>query len=212
MSHGCRLLGRAILVRLAPIRDDARLDEDTLRSRFDNDRPAILAALLDGAVSALNNWATTRAEGFRMADFARWAAGAMPAFGWSPDEFSAAYHENLSGALKASLEGSILATVVMRLIGGPVTTRIEGTPAAVRTQLLAELSDDELKADGFPKNAQAMSRQLTLMSPALAAVGVSVEITHRGSGSQKARWIVIRKLDDDGTHGTQPQDGDGSAE
>lgn len=196
------LLGRAIVVRLTPVEPEARMDEDTLWSRFERDRGAIFGALLDGAVSARANWEATRPEGFRMADFARWAAGAMPAFGWTAEEFVAAYRENLSGALKASLEGSILATVVMRLVLRPLPAIIEGTPTAVHKQLYAKLTDDESKGAGFPKNAQTMSHQLTLLSPALAEVGVSVEITHRGSGSQKARWIVIKAEGERGTDGT----------
>ncbi len=196
------LLGRAIVVRLKPIDGAVRLDEDTLWSRFEGDRPKILGALFDGAVNALANWDTTRADGFRMADFARWAAAAMPAFGWKPEEFFAAYRENLSGSLKASLEGSILASVVIRLMETPVSATIEGPPAAVRKQLFAALTDDELKSGSFPKNAQAMSRQLTLLTSALAEVGISVQATHRGSGTSKARWIVIRREPDGGTRGT----------
>src|SRR5207302_1868011 len=153
--------------------------------------------LFDGAVASLANWETTDVEGFRMADFARWAGGAMPAFGWKPEAFFAAYRENLSGSLKTSLEGSMLATVLTRVIGSAAgVPMIEGTPAEVRKRLFNALTDDEIKTGGFPKNAQAMSRQLTLLTSALAEVGISVQSTHHGSGRAKTRWIEIRRMQD----------------
>lgn len=196
------LIGRSIVVRLRTIDPDGRLDETELWRRFEHDRPAILAALLDGAAAALANRAHTTASGFRMADFARWAAAAMPAFGWTPEAFIAAYRENLSDALTTSLDGSIVATAIIRTFEGTGRIVIQGTPADVRKDLLTMVKEDEQRASAFPKNAQALSRQLTLLSPALSEIGITVNATHHGSGKRKVRWITISRDTDGGTQGT----------
>jgi hypothetical protein len=196
------LIGRSIIVRLEPIGSEARIDETDLWQRFEVDRPAILAALFDGAVTALANREQTTVSGFRMADFARWAAAAMPAFGWTADEFIAAYRENLSDALTTSLDGSIVATAITRLLDIPGKTLIEGTPSDVRKELLNALNEDERKTSSFPKTAQALSRQLTILSPALSETGITVQTAHHGAGKSKIRWITIAREVEDGTRGT----------
>lgn len=198
------LLGRSIVMRLPKISEAARMDEETFWTAFAADREAILGALLDAASCALANWSEAKVEGLRMADFVRWASAGIPAFGWSTEAFVAAYDENLSGALKASLEGSLLATVVMRLASyGPV----EGKPTDVRKKLVGALNDDEKATREFPRTAQAMSRQLTLLTTALAEAGIEVVMTTQGSGRGKTRWIEIRSTSpEDATQGTQSEE------
>jgi hypothetical protein len=51
--------------------------------------------LLDGVVAALRNRPTVRIKRLpRMADFAKWATAAAPAFGWPAEAFMADYAEN----------------------------------------------------------------------------------------------------------------------
>jgi hypothetical protein len=186
------LLGRSIVLRLPKIGDKGRRDEDTFWAAFNADRPKILGALFDAASHALLNWDHTKVDGLRMADFARWAAAAVPAFGWDADSFIDAYKQNLSGALKASLEGSLVAAVLMRIAANRDGLHIEGVPTDVRKALQAALTDEEAKSRDFPRNAQAMSRSLTLLAPALAEIGIEVITATRGSGKGKSRWITIR--------------------
>jgi RepB DNA-primase from phage plasmid len=197
------LLGRSIVIRLPKIPKGARRDEATLWDDFERDRPKILGALLSAASAALTSWDATAVEGLRMADFARWAAAGAPSFGWTAAEFVTAYEDNLSGALTASLEGSLLATVVRRVVreGGS----IEGEPADVFAELSGQLSEGEHRGRVFPKNAQAMSSALSRLAPALAEVGIDVILGTHGSGSGKTRWIALQGSDGrgDGTRGTQ---------
>lgn len=185
------LLGRSIVLRLPKIQQHR--DEETFWAEFENDRPQILGALLDAASVALASWKTTHVEGLRMADFARWAAAGAPAFGWTQEALLDAYEENLSGALKASLEGSVLAAVVMRLAEGHALP-IEDTPTVVRKLLKGSLTDEEAKEREFPANAQAMSVQLSRLAPALAEVGIEVVVTKRGSGRSRSRSISLRAM------------------
>jgi hypothetical protein len=97
------------------------------------------------------------------------------------------------------LEGSVLPAVVIRLLKENGNESIEGPPTSVRQTLRGGLSEDEIKSGLFPKNAQSMSRALTMLTPALAEVGIEVVTTTQGSGSNKSRWIVIRAAGDPGT-------------
>jgi RepB DNA-primase N-terminal domain len=144
------LLGRSIVIRLPKIKRDARIDEATFWANFEADQPLIVGALIDAAGVALARWEATEVVGLRMADFARWAAGSMPAFGRTADEFARAYEENLSGAMKASLEGSLLAAVVARVVGPSVGSCIRGRPTEVHAALRAAMKDEEQSCAPFP--------------------------------------------------------------
>jgi hypothetical protein len=101
------LLDRTLLVRLPTIPDvdDARKDEEAFSAAWELARPRILGALLDGAVMALRNRPTVRIARLpRMADFAKWAAAATPAFGWTAEEFLEAYAENRGQTNLVALE------------------------------------------------------------------------------------------------------------
>jgi hypothetical protein len=200
------LLGRSIVVRLPKITKASRVDEATFWADVERDRPKILGALFGAASVALARWEATQVEGLRMADFARWAAAASPAFGWSQDALISAYEENQSGALKASLEGSLLATVIARHVVKGGHEVIEGPPTTVRQSLRVALNEEEIKSGLFPKNAQSMSRALTLLTPALAEVGIEVITSSHGSGNKKTRWISIRASSDTGTRDARDAD------
>jgi RepB DNA-primase from phage plasmid len=194
------LLDRAILVRSPRI--SSREDEATFWQAFEADRRLILGALLDGAARAQSAWDDTPVLGSRMADFARWAAASMPAFGWSAERFADAYERNRSNALKASLEGSVLTQLVVKLLGA--MSHVEDTPTAIHKQLAALIDEGERRSSGFPRSAQAMSKQLTMLAPALREIGIDVTTTAHGSGNRKTRWTVIRRIANigDGTGGT----------
>lgn len=63
-------------------------------ARFERDAPRILGALLAGAVHAEDAFASTEVTGTRMADFQRWSCAAMPAFGWTAEDFITATNES----------------------------------------------------------------------------------------------------------------------
>lgn len=205
------LLDRAIVVRSPRI--TSREDEATLWSAFETDRPTILGALLDGSASALANWDQTPRTGTRMADFERWAAASMLAFGWSPDTFRSAYERNRSKALRASLDGSVLTRLIERLVGQHYL--VEGAPTHIYKALANQLEDNERRTSGFPRSPQAMSKQLTLLAPALREIGIDFLASWSGSGNDKRRHMVLTRMPagggTPGTDGTQPPHGEDQA-
>jgi hypothetical protein len=197
------LLDRAIVVRLPKIPDGEYVAEATFWTRFEAARPQILGALFDGVSHAVDHLHDADAIASpRMADFARWASAAAPRFGWTPDAFITAYEDNRATALRLSLDGSIVASKLddwLREQRGSW----EGTPTQLHGLLKQRVAPDQLRR--FPANAQALSRHLTLLAPALRTEGISVEFTHLGRGKEKMRWLKITDAESgtEGTEGTQ---------
>ena len=68
---------------LEPIPEEDRKTEGVLSKEFDEVKPRLLGALLDGVSTALRREPSIKLKKLpRMADFARFAAAAMPSFGW----------------------------------------------------------------------------------------------------------------------------------
>ena len=75
--------------------NDERQSEEALWLAFEQERPAILGALLSAVSMAIRNLPNTHLDVMpRMADFALWVTAAAPALGWRPDTFLNAYTGN----------------------------------------------------------------------------------------------------------------------
>jgi hypothetical protein len=191
------LLSRSIVVRLPEIPKERRLEKEVFWSRFEEAQPAILGALLDATSVALSNRSEVTLEGLpRMADFASWVTAAEPALGWPAGSFLEAFEENNGEALKTSLEGSLLAEKILQALADGVV--LQGTPADILSLLALRVSHGDSLSKAWPKNAQGMSRQLTLLNPALREFGVVVGEGHVGRGRDKRRWLSITQIEDGG--------------
>jgi hypothetical protein len=190
------LLSRSIVIRLPEIPKDRRLEKEVFWSRFEEARPEILGALLEATSSALANRSEVSLDGGlpRMADFASWVTAAEPALGWPAGSFLEAFEENNGEALKTSLEGSLLAEKVLQALADGV--ELQGTPADILSLLALRVSHGDSLSKAWPKNAQGMSRQLTLLNPALREFGVVVGESHAGRGREKRRWLSITQIED----------------
>jgi len=194
------LLDRAIVIRLPEISRHAgtRVPKDILWARVEQLRPLILGGLLEAAQAATANQGKVKIDKLpRMADFTLWVAGAEEKLGWPSGSFLAAFEENQGDALKASLEGSLLAEAILKTLdpNAKEIVELEGQPADVLGLLTARTHLDASNRKSWPKNAQAMSKQLTLLAPALSEFGVVVENSHVGRGQEKRRWLSIKRVD-----------------
>ena len=94
------LADRALAITLPPIPDAARRTEVEMDAAFAAAAPGILALLLDGLVLALRDAPYLRLPRLpRMADFAKLACAAAPAFGWTAADMLAALEENRTNAV-----------------------------------------------------------------------------------------------------------------
>ena len=123
-----------------------------------------------------------------MADFAANAAAAMPAFGWHADDFFEAYAANRYTSSRAAVDASPIAPLIIDLASAGDGGGFEGTPTALWELLLNSAGEHTRHQQGWPKNAQGVSTQLTRLRPDLAQLGIDVDFSRTGSG----RLITIR--------------------
>jgi hypothetical protein len=192
------LLDRAIVVQLPVMDSRQRRAEKQLDALFAQARPRILAGLLHGLTTALaNQGQVALPELPRMADFAQWAAAAMPAFGWSPQEFLDAYEANAWAATGVALDDNPVVPVLRRLLeeeeychGWPEAGRVRGLD-----ELLYCLTDRagliQRKLPGWPQRSRDLAGTLRRLAPALRKNGIYVEIDERQSTGRRITPVRI---------------------
>lgn len=196
------LLDRVAMIELAPIAPEERRTEEEFWSAWEQARPKILGALLDGAAAALASFKEIELEGHpRMADFARWCEAAGEAFGWMPGAFTSA----IETGRQDLLEGSADAYPEIGVLLAMMEKRSEWNGSA--TELLKELTAqaDEGVAGGrfWPKRPDVLSNRLTQHAPLLRTHGLEV-MRGREGGVKRKRFIVITKRKDERTREDAP--------
>jgi hypothetical protein len=160
------LLDRAVVIAAPPIANVR--DEEQLDGEFRERQPRILGALLDAVSSAIRRYPRVKLEKLpRMADFAKWAAAAAPALGWSEERFLQAYAGNRRHSERALLEEP-LAEAVSKLV-----LPFEST-ATVLLEELNKLAPDETrkKRELWPQSAKSLGSRLRRLAPALRRAGI----------------------------------------
>jgi hypothetical protein len=182
------LLDRCLIVWLPTIPTERRRAEADLMAAYEEVRPQILGALLDGVSAALRNLSTVKLDGLpRMADFALWASAAETAFGWEAGTFYRAYQGNRESANEVALEASLVARPLFDLLDE------QGSWSSTASELLAALEPkvtDQIKRQkSWPANGRSMSGHLKRLSPNLRAAGWEVGF-HRVA---KQRLVTIQR-------------------
>ena len=185
------LLDRSILIDLPTIPENQRRPESELLRDFNNARPRLLGALLDGAVSALRDVDTIQLSRLpRMADFALWAVAGERAIGLEQGAFLEAYFGNRESANETALESSPVGKAVLDLVAD------RGEWSGTASELLAALDrsiDERTKnAKSWPKSARSLSGILKRLAPNYRAAGVDVAFD-REHGGNRRRTIALCK-------------------
>src|SRR5262249_33094431 len=156
------LADRSLTVHLCAIRDEERLPEDELLAEFEQAKPRILGALLDGVSAALRNISTvklTRAP--RMADVVKWVTAAEAGLGWGPGSFLSVDEEIGKAASAAAFEGDSVAVAIENFLKTADGGRFDGTA----TQLLAEINPHVTEAarrsKHWPQNAAQLGNRIS---------------------------------------------------
>ena len=179
------LADRALVLTLEDIPKTERKTESDLWADFERARPHILGALLDAMVVGLNRLEEVRLEALpRMADFATWVVACEP---WVFDEgaFLRAYERNRKGVVRTMLDDDPVASAICDLMRERRDQIWEGKPTELYRELTRRVSEGVAKSRGWPGNAQALSRRLNRLTPALRQIRVTVE-------RQKSGWRLIR--------------------
>jgi len=197
------LLDRAIVLYLPRIPENKRQEEATFWARFEQERPAILGALLDIVSQGMQALPTVQLARLpRMADFAKWSCATAPACGWTAEDFLQAYSRVREASHVLTLEASPVGMLLWAFIKQEPQETWEGTASA----LLAALEqfaaggpigpgkvrppDPVTKQKTWPKNGRAMSNALRRLAPTLRTVGVDV-VFDRESGGSRQRTIRL---------------------
>jgi hypothetical protein len=186
------LADRAIMISPPKIAPADRQAEDDLWANFQQARPAVFGALLDGLATALHNLPDVRLRQLpRMADFAKRGAAMAPAVGWKVNEFLDAYRRNRASASTTILESSLIAEYVLRL-----ALPWEGTASQLFAAISSMTDEKTHRLRAWPKAPNGLSGQLRRLAPALRTVGIEVVFDRAGETSRR-RLITISEVEKD---------------
>jgi len=184
------LADRGLFLALAAIPETARKADKAVKSALEAARPGILGALLDAVSRGLARLPETQLERLpRMADFALWAVACGDGELWPEGAFRAAFDRNRANAIDEVIEGDLVASAILKLMGG--TMEWTGTAGALRQQLGELAGETATKARGWPANDRALAGKLRRIAPFLRSPGVGIELT--SSRDKAGRYICLRR-------------------
>lgn len=182
------LADRCITITLPLLSKKRRMSESKLRREWDQEKPAILGALLNALAEALRNIDQVELETTpRMADFAEWAVAAEPALGWGQGTFMRVYRENRERLVDIALESEPVAEAVMQFM--KQKARWQGTPTELLRLLDEMVSPRVRQQKEWPKLANQLSGKLRRMADSLRKRGVGFERQHSGN-----RLIILTRM------------------
>jgi hypothetical protein len=174
------------VLNLEPISDIKRRPEADLWAAFEQVRPALLGALLEGVVIALRKLPQTRLPKLpRLADFVLWATAADTAWGSKAGDFMQAFGQIYVETVEAGLEGSLVARVLRAWCEqqGP-----RGFWSGTSPELLRQLTSvvgGEATSKTWPKSPKALTGQLKRLATGLRTTGVNVITRKSADGDRR---------------------------
>ena len=184
------LADRALALTLPAIPDERRRPEADIWADFDRAAPGVLALLLDALVLALRDGPGLRPPRLpRMADFARVACAAAPAFGWTAEAIIRAMEENRAGAVAGVIEADAIASAVQAIAGKQQVWT--GTATDLLAEINRETTLDQQRERDWPKDATRLSGRLRRVAPALRRAGV--ELTLPDAGGRAGRMVTVQQ-------------------
>jgi hypothetical protein len=182
------LADRSIFLNLEPIPDEKRRPEADIWRSFNNERPRILGALLDGVVEGLRRLPDTRLPGLpRMADFAVWATACEQAY-WPAGTFWAAYASNRDEAIAGVIGADPVAAAVRTLMGD--RTEWRGTASELLAALSETAGERVARAKDWPATPRGLSGRLRRAATFLRKVGIEIAFLRTGHECARVIWIT----------------------
>jgi len=183
------LLERSIVFELSPIAPEQRRTEQELWKEFEEVRPRILGALLDGVAGALRNLPNTQLSKYpRMADFVRWGTAAEEALHLPTGSLAESYEHNHAAFNNSALEASPITAPVMALLAHQGSW--QGTASSLLRALTEEADEGLVSQWAWPRNPKMLSDVLRRLAPNLRSAGVSVEFS-RATDRRRTRIIYL---------------------
>lgn len=187
------LANRALFLELKPISEASRRPEAELWAAFEAERPKLLGVLLDAMVEGVKRLPETRLGKLpRMADFALWATACETAF-WPAGTFGSAYRDNLDEAVHDLIDADPVAAGIRELVSRQTVQTQNAT--ALLGALEQIVGDKGTRSKRWPKDARAFSAHLTRIAPNLRKIGIEIERTRVGKGSDRMITLINTAFD-----------------
>lgn len=185
------LADRSIVINFDPIPKTERKTERELERAFAEDRPAIFSGLCHAVACALGCVDDVDLPTLpRMADFAKWAEAAEPAFPVEAGTFRDAYAENRQAANESALENDAVARAIVDLVDD------RGKWHGKMSDLVDALGEYVFNPDDPPpemRSFQALSSHFKRIRPVLREVGVR----RRDDQQERSRAFTLYREEDD---------------
>ena len=159
------LASRTIVLELPQLGEEVRYEEE-FWAEFEEARPRILGALLDGVAGAIRGAREVDLRSYgrlRMSEFARWAEAGCRALGFREGEFLDAYVRNMARAMQLVFENDPLAQAVTALVDqneGRWVGNTQPLYSALRRAAIQAGRTELLSEERWPKNATWLGRDL----------------------------------------------------
>ena len=165
-----------------------RTTESQLRADFQRDLPVIFRGVLDLIAAVFKHLPrVTPKYPERMLEFVLWLAALERARGLPEGELQRAYRENLTGAMRDSLQDDPLAEAVIEFAGPYSDKAWSGTPTDLLLKLGLIAGPQTIITSAWPQNEISLSLRLKKLQPQLSGAGVEVKVGVRS----KARKISV---------------------
>lgn len=178
-------------------------DEDLFWQEFEEAKPKILGALLDGMVAGLRDAKTINLEGFgriRMQAFAKFAEAGCRVLGFGEDAFLARFVTNQARVMVTAFENDLVAQAITLMFpdrseprewfGNTAPLYTAARKAMEKANRLAALSDEK-----WPKNSTWFGRVLRRSAPLLKKVSdiqIDFNVDLRSLGKGDKDGMIIR--------------------
>jgi hypothetical protein len=180
-------LDRAVIVEFLDMKPEMRRDEAQFWREFEEVRPRILGALLDGATAGLRNLPNVKLDAPpRMADFALWVTACEQSLGMKPGESLTAYGSNRSETHNLALESSPLCEPVAEL----AQEGFSGTVTELHTRLTGMISESMRRSVRWPKAPNALGNALRRMAANLRAAGIEIQFSRADTQGRRLVSLV----------------------
>jgi hypothetical protein len=188
------LLDRAIVLNLAPIPEEDRVDEATFWKEFEEARPRILGALLDAVSAGLRNLSHVELDRLpRMADFAKWVTACEEALPWPAGGFLEAYAGNRAEAVEAALETDPLAAAVKSLLEEQPAW--EGTASELLSALEPHAPEQARRGRSWPASARSLGNRLRRSATFLRQAGVDLTFFREAKSGRRLIKLAAKNGD-----------------
>ena len=176
------LADRSIVIRLDPIAERARRTESEVMAAFEEARPRILGALLDGLSEGLRKYGSIRLERLpRMADFFRWVVACEGAY-WPSGTFMATYRDAQASAMEDVLEESPIGPALRRFL--EEAQSFDGSAEELLGRLDPQRPEGK-HSKGWPSTRVGMGKQLNRLAPSMRKLGYTAD---RRKTNRENRW------------------------